>query len=74
MGCPYLEEVVMVFCSAYPVKKLVPRNRMAATGPCQGEAFMLCPLYREVLARRSAARGCGEEARALAANGKEATK
>ena len=24
MTCPYLKEVTMVFCRAYPVKKLVP--------------------------------------------------
>ena len=27
MTCPYLKEVSMVFCRAYPVKKLVPLDR-----------------------------------------------
>lgn len=57
MDCPYLEEVVMVFCRAYPVKKLVPRSGIAMRGPCQGESFDRCPLFQEVLART----GTGEE-------------
>ncbi len=28
MTCPYRKEVSMVFCRAYPVKKLVPIDRV----------------------------------------------
>jgi hypothetical protein len=51
MGCPYLEEVVMVFCRAYPVKKLIPRSRSTTTSPCQGEGFTRCPFFQEVTTR-----------------------
>ncbi len=53
MSCPYLEEVMMVFCRAYPVKKLVPRARITTSSPCVGGSFERCPFFREVVARMS---------------------
>ena len=54
MACPYLKEVVMLFCDAYPVKKMLPLDRIATANPCLGE-FNGCPLFQEVLARLTAA-------------------
>ena len=51
MTCPYLKEVTMVFCRAYPVKKLVPVDRVTTASTCGAESFCDCPLYREALAR-----------------------
>ena len=51
MTCPYLKEVTMVFCRAYPVKKLVPVDRVTTASTCGADAFCSCPLYREALAR-----------------------
>jgi hypothetical protein len=51
MTCPYLKEVTMVFCRAYPVKKLVPVDRVTTANTCGSEGFCDCPLYREALAR-----------------------
>jgi hypothetical protein len=51
MTCPYLKEVTMVFCRAYPVKKLVPVDRVTTASTCGAEGFCTCPLYREALAR-----------------------
>jgi hypothetical protein len=39
MSCPYLKEVVMLFCQAYPVKKMVPLDRIASANPCLGQDF-----------------------------------
>lgn len=50
MTCPYLKEVQMVFCRAYPVKKLVPIDRVTTASTCEG-CFDECPLYKEALAR-----------------------
>ncbi len=50
MTCPYLKEVSMVFCRAYPVKKLVPIDHVTTESTCAGE-FSDCPLYREARAR-----------------------
>jgi hypothetical protein len=57
MSCPHLKEVVMLFCRAYPVKKMVPLDRLASANPCLGGDFEQCPLYQEVLAR---VKGCQE--------------
>ena len=50
MGCPHLKEVVMLFCDAYAVKKMLPLDRIATADPCLGE-YAQCPIYLELLAR-----------------------
>jgi hypothetical protein len=51
--CPFLKEVVMIYCDACPQHKLLPRNQVVSMGPCCSTDFSVCPLYREV-ARRAA--------------------
>ena len=53
MSCPHLKEVVMLFCDAYPVKKMLPLDRIATADPCLGQ-FHDCPLFREAMARLAA--------------------
>lgn len=53
MACPYLKEVVMLFCDAYPVKKMLPLDRIASANPCLGE-FHGCQLFQEILTRVAA--------------------
>ncbi len=53
MACPHLKEVVMLFCDAYPVKKMLPLDRIATAEPCLGE-YGVCPLFREAMARLNA--------------------
>ncbi|HEX9399048.1 MAG TPA: hypothetical protein VF912_02965 [Anaeromyxobacter sp.] len=59
MTCPYLKEVSMVFCRAYPVKKPVPVDRVTTASTCEGEGFKGCPLFRDALTR--AGRSVDEE-------------
>lgn len=54
MSCPYLKEVVMLYCQAFPVKKLIPLDRIASAEPCLGHEFEACPLFKDVLARMRA--------------------
>jgi len=54
MSCPHLKEVVMLFCDAYPVKKMLPLDRIATAHPCLGPDFETCPLFRELVARLGA--------------------
>lgn len=54
MSCPYLKEVVMLYCQAYPVKKLIPLDRIASAEPCLGSEFESCPLFKDVLTRMRA--------------------
>jgi hypothetical protein len=56
MSCPHLKEVVMLFCDAYPVKKMLPLDRIATADPCLGQ-FHDCPLFREAVARLTSAGG-----------------
>lgn len=54
MACPYLREAVMLSCDACPIRKMLPLDRIATANPCLGE-FHNCPVFKEVLARLSAA-------------------
>jgi hypothetical protein len=63
MSCPHLKEVVMLFCDAYPVKKMLPLDRIASAHPCLGREFDRCPLYRELVERLAReCEGCGAPA------------
>ena len=46
MSCPYLKEVVMLYCDACLVKKMVPLDRLVSTNPCIAHDFKGCPLFR----------------------------
>ncbi len=51
MSCPYLKEVVMLYCSGFPVRKMVPLDRIVSASPCLTQDFNGCPLYLEILAK-----------------------
>jgi hypothetical protein len=57
MSCPHLKEVVMLYCSGFPVKKMVPLDRIVSASPCLTQDFNGCPLYQEVLKRLQ---GCAQ--------------
>jgi hypothetical protein len=67
MTCPYRKEVSMVFCRAYPVRKLVPIDRVTTASSCEGETFRSCPLYAEAAARSW--RGAVDEDESLEGSG-----
>jgi hypothetical protein len=62
MPCPFLEEVVMVYCRAYPVRKLVPRDQTTTASPCMGEEYRVCPFFKEIMIRLESASGEGAKA------------
>jgi hypothetical protein len=47
MPCPHLKEVVMLYCDAFPVKKMVPLDKIVSADPCLTRNFEHCPLYAE---------------------------
>ena len=47
-ACPFLKEVVMIYCDACPSRKLLPRNQVVSMGPCSSSDFEACPLFREI--------------------------
>ncbi len=58
--CPFFEEILVAFCRAYPVKKMVPSDRLQANCICTGEGYDDCPLFREVIAKLEGARTAAE--------------
>jgi hypothetical protein len=50
MPCPHLKEVVMVYCDAFPVKKMVPLDRLVSADPCLTQHFERCPFYGQCAA------------------------
>ncbi len=46
MPCPYLREVVMLYCDAYPIKKMVPLDKLVTAGPCLAQEFRVCPFFQ----------------------------
>jgi hypothetical protein len=47
-ACPFLKEVVMIYCEACPSRKLLARNQVVSMGPCSSTDFTTCPLFREI--------------------------
>jgi hypothetical protein len=45
MPCPHLKEVVMLYCDALAVKKMVPLDRLVSADPCLTCNYELCPIY-----------------------------
>ena len=54
--CPFFEEVLVAFCRAYPIKKMIPSDRLQANCICTREGFEDCPLFREVMAKLEGSR------------------
>jgi len=46
MKCPFLEEVVVRYCKASPVKKMIPAPSLASDDPCVG-CPEKCSTYQE---------------------------
>lgn len=51
MRCPFFEEVLVAYCRAYPIKKMIPSDRVQTDCICTREGFEDCPLFREVVAK-----------------------
>lgn len=45
--CPFLEEVVVRYCKAYPIKKMIPANVLLREDPCIG-CPEKCSTYQEI--------------------------
>jgi hypothetical protein len=75
--CPWLKQVVMLYCDACPTKKMVPRDQLVSMGPCLAGSFEECAMYREMVQRIGAgavetpANAVDSESGREAASGKE---
>ena len=50
MPCPHLKEVVMLYCDAFPVKKMLPLDKLVSADPCLSCNYERCPIYLQSLA------------------------
>ncbi|HEY3348354.1 MAG TPA: hypothetical protein VGM13_01090 [Thermoanaerobaculia bacterium] len=50
-ACPWLKQVVMLYCDACPTKKMVPKDQLVSQGPCLAGSFAECAMYREMAQR-----------------------
>ncbi|HEY3357787.1 MAG TPA: hypothetical protein VGQ83_31335 [Polyangia bacterium] len=51
MSCPYLKEIAMLYCGAFPIRKMLPKDRMTTACMCTGQDFQSCPFFEEVVKR-----------------------
>ena len=58
--CPFFEEVLVAFCRAFPVRKMIPSGRLNTTCVCTHEGFEDCMLFREVMAKLESLKPVGE--------------
>jgi len=74
MPCPFLREVFMAYCGAYPIRKLVPRDRVSGMSRCTCDDYRTCPLFAEVMGRLRVADGASPAPGAAAAGPEEVPK
>jgi hypothetical protein len=75
-ACPWLKQVVMLYCDACPTKKMVPKDQLVSQGPCLTGSFAECAMYREMVKRIEAGAAAADvavdtEASRKAASGRE---
>jgi hypothetical protein len=49
MTCPYLKEVVMLYCDACPFKKMVPLDHLVSVSPCLAQDYQACRHFIEAV-------------------------
>jgi hypothetical protein len=55
--CPFLGEILMEYCRAYPVRKPVPKHKITTRSACSGEDYRDCPFFQEIIARLACVAG-----------------
>lgn len=55
--CPFLGEMVVMFCQAYPVRKPVPKHLITASNPCADKGYKGCPFFKDIMAGLGGATG-----------------
>jgi len=69
MTCPYLKEVVMLYCDACPFKKMVPLDHLVSVSPCLAQDFKSCRHFQEAVATAAAAVAAAAEPGAVSRAG-----
>lgn len=48
MKCPFLEEIVVRYCKAHPVRKMIPAESATGSCSCLDGEYEKCPAFKEV--------------------------
>ncbi len=57
--CPFLKEQKVAFCKAFPLRKLLPFDRIyAEENICATRRYTQCPIYREKATREGPGKNC----------------
>lgn len=62
MNCPFLEELIVAYCGACPVKKMIPKDQLTTQNPCEADYYS-CPIFQEFLAKNKKEAIMAEEAK-----------
>jgi len=46
--CPFLEELIVAYCRACQVKKMIPKDQLTSQNPCEADYYG-CPIFQEFL-------------------------
>lgn len=52
MKCPFLEQLVMAYCDACEVKKMLPKDQLTLQNPCEAD-YTRCPVFKEFFAKQN---------------------
>lgn len=61
LTCPYLKEVVMLYCDACPFKKMVPLDHLVSASPCLAQEFQSCRHFIEAVTTAASAAATAKE-------------
>ncbi|KPJ72891.1 hypothetical protein AMJ52_04795 [candidate division TA06 bacterium DG_78] len=50
--CPFLEELLVAYCSVCPVKKMIAKDQLISQNPCETD-YANCPIFKEFLAKQT---------------------
>ncbi|MEO0206882.1 MAG: hypothetical protein ABIL22_09455 [candidate division WOR-3 bacterium] len=51
MKCPYLEEIVVNYCSVAPVRKMIPKGKSKELSKCE-QGYFNCPVFQNYLMKK----------------------
>ncbi len=50
--CPFLEELIVAYCTACPVRKMLPIDQLVSQNPCETD-YKSCAIFKEFLMKKN---------------------
>jgi len=67
--CPFLGEMVVMYCQAFPVRKPVPKHLITTNNPCAGKGYKGCPFFKDIMVGLGGATGVEPDLTSLTRKG-----